>query len=93
MNEVMEVCDFMLFQFYYILLFSMRLITITLSVESIEELDDKLRKFYRNAKVLFAIYNFIYIVKLVIQGVIDLHTIPDEKEKKLIIALTCFAYV
>lgn len=70
-HETSDLLEFMLIQFYYIILFSMRLITITLHVDTMVELDKKLVGYFRTAKCAFVLYNVIYILKLSLEGIVD----------------------
>jgi hypothetical protein len=49
----------------------MRLITITLHVDTMVELDKKLVGYFRTAKCAFVLYNVIYILKLSLEGIVD----------------------
>ena len=49
----------------------MRLITITLKVETVEELVEKSNKFRRNAKIAIVLYNILYVVKISVEWIVE----------------------
>lgn len=71
----------------------MRLITITLSVDSLEELNVRLKKFYRFAKCLFLLYNLINISKFVIEAIVDTKLSFDKEQVGIVLVLAIIAYL
>lgn len=71
----------------------MRLITITLSVDSLDELNVRLKKFYRFAKCVFVAYNLINISKFVIEAIVDNNLSFTREQLGIVLVLAIMAYL
>lgn len=73
-HELADILEFLLFQFYYIILFSMRQINLTLALtsENVHTHERKTVTLYRDFKRFMVFYNVLFLLKIMVDGTSDI---------------------